>query len=89
MSDELNLSNLKPAQARKDRKRVGRGTSLTTCPAGAFVITCFFIIADSILGKDKSQTLRYAIRPSSSMGAYGRQIGGCSHLEHCGCKTTQ
>jgi large subunit ribosomal protein L15 len=25
MSDELNLSNLKPAQARKDRKRVGRG----------------------------------------------------------------
>jgi large subunit ribosomal protein L15 len=25
MSDELNLSNLKPAQARKTRKRVGRG----------------------------------------------------------------
>src|SRR3954454_6339430 len=25
MPDELNLSNLKPAQARKDRKRVGRG----------------------------------------------------------------
>lgn len=25
MSDELNLSSLKPAQARKDRKRVGRG----------------------------------------------------------------
>ena len=25
MSDELNLSNLKPAQPRKDRKRVGRG----------------------------------------------------------------
>ena len=25
MSDELNLHNLKPAQARKDRKRVGRG----------------------------------------------------------------
>ena len=25
MSDELNLSNLQPAQARKDRKRVGRG----------------------------------------------------------------
>ena len=25
MSDELNLSNLKPAQARKDRKRIGRG----------------------------------------------------------------
>jgi large subunit ribosomal protein L15 len=25
MTDELNLSNLKPAQARKDRKRVGRG----------------------------------------------------------------
>jgi large subunit ribosomal protein L15 len=25
VSDELNLSNLKPAQARKDRKRVGRG----------------------------------------------------------------
>ena len=25
MSDELNLSNLKPAQARKARKRVGRG----------------------------------------------------------------
>src|SRR5213596_1070804 len=25
MADELNLSNLKPAQARKDRKRVGRG----------------------------------------------------------------
>src|SRR5919199_3079516 len=24
-SDELNLSNLKPAQPRKDRKRVGRG----------------------------------------------------------------
>src|SRR5216110_3748136 len=25
MPDDLNLSNLKPAQARKDRKRVGRG----------------------------------------------------------------
>ena len=25
MPDELNLSNLKPAQARKDRKRIGRG----------------------------------------------------------------
>ena len=25
MPEELNLSNLKPAQARKDRKRVGRG----------------------------------------------------------------
>jgi large subunit ribosomal protein L15 len=25
VSDELNLSNLKPAQSRKDRKRVGRG----------------------------------------------------------------
>ena len=25
MADELNLSNLKPAQARKERKRVGRG----------------------------------------------------------------
>jgi large subunit ribosomal protein L15 len=25
MADELNLSNLKPAQARRDRKRVGRG----------------------------------------------------------------
>ena len=25
MADELNLSNLKPAQPRKDRKRVGRG----------------------------------------------------------------
>src|SRR5919198_3333868 len=25
MPDELNLSSLKPAQARKDRKRVGRG----------------------------------------------------------------
>jgi large subunit ribosomal protein L15 len=25
VSDELNLSNLKPAQAREDRKRVGRG----------------------------------------------------------------
>ena len=25
MSDELNLSNLKPAQARQDRKRIGRG----------------------------------------------------------------
>jgi large subunit ribosomal protein L15 len=25
MSDELNLSNLRPAQARKDRKRIGRG----------------------------------------------------------------
>src|ERR687891_1910077 len=25
MSDELNLSSLKPAQARKDRKRIGRG----------------------------------------------------------------
>ena len=25
MSDELNLSNLKPAQARKERKRIGRG----------------------------------------------------------------
>src|ERR671928_1697355 len=26
MPEKLNLSNLKPAQARKDRKRVGRGT---------------------------------------------------------------
>src|SRR6185295_16352442 len=25
MADDLNLSNLRPAQARKDRKRVGRG----------------------------------------------------------------
>src|SRR5918992_5755448 len=25
MPDDLNLTNLKPAQARKDRKRVGRG----------------------------------------------------------------
>jgi hypothetical protein len=25
MAGELNLSNLQPAQARKDRKRVGRG----------------------------------------------------------------
>src|SRR5437867_13350073 len=25
MSDELNLSNLSPAQPRKDRKRIGRG----------------------------------------------------------------
>src|SRR5919109_5595360 len=25
MADELNLSNLRPAQARKDRKRLGRG----------------------------------------------------------------
>src|ERR671928_1392719 len=25
MADELNLSNLRPAQARRDRKRVGRG----------------------------------------------------------------
>src|SRR5881628_358599 len=25
MADELNLSNLQPAQARKDRKRIGRG----------------------------------------------------------------
>src|SRR5256886_9416941 len=25
MPDDLNLSNLKPAQARKDRKRIGRG----------------------------------------------------------------
>jgi large subunit ribosomal protein L15 len=25
MADELNLSNLKPAQARRDRKRIGRG----------------------------------------------------------------
>src|SRR5712664_4346456 len=25
MADELNLTSLKPAQARKDRKRVGRG----------------------------------------------------------------
>ena len=25
MADELNLSTLKPAQSRKDRKRVGRG----------------------------------------------------------------
>jgi ribosomal protein L15 len=25
MTEELNLSNLQPAQSRKDRKRVGRG----------------------------------------------------------------
>ena len=34
MADELNLSNLSPAQPRKDRKRVGRGLGSGKGPSG-------------------------------------------------------
>lgn len=34
---------------------------LSTCPAGAFVATGFFIIFNSTWGKDEPQTLRYAM----------------------------
>jgi hypothetical protein len=50
--------------------------SFTTFSAGAFVVTGFagavlrfFIIFNSIWGKDEPQTLRYAITLNRSMGA--------------------
>jgi hypothetical protein len=54
--------------------------SFTTFSAGAFVVTGFagavlrfFIIFNSIWGKDEPQTLRYAITLNRSMGADVRQ----------------
>jgi hypothetical protein len=43
--------------------------SFTTFSAGTFVVTGFFIIFNSIWGKDEPQILRYAITPNRSMGA--------------------
>ncbi len=51
--------------------RVARRMSFTTCSAGAFVVTGFFIIFNSIWGQDEPQTLRYAIILNCSMGADG------------------
>jgi hypothetical protein len=48
--------------------------SFTTFSAGAFVVTGFFIIFNSIWGKDEPQTLRYAITLNRSMGADVRQM---------------
>jgi hypothetical protein len=47
--------------------------SFTTFSAGTFVVTGFFIIFNSIWGKDEPQILRYAITPNRSMGADVRQ----------------
>ncbi|MCB6179017.1 hypothetical protein LHP98_12870, partial [Rhodobacter sp. Har01] len=41
----------------------------TTCSAGAFVVTRFFLISTSMWGQDEPQTLRHAITPNCSMGA--------------------
>jgi hypothetical protein len=49
--------------------RVARRMSFTTCSAGAFVVTGFFIIFNSIWDKDEPQFLRYAITRNCSMGA--------------------
>jgi hypothetical protein len=48
--------------------------SFTTFSAGTFVVTGFFIIFNSIWGKDEPQILRYAITPNRSMGADVRQL---------------
>jgi hypothetical protein len=53
--------------------RVARRISFTTCSAGAFVVTGFFIIFNSNSGKDEPQTLHYAITQNCSMGADVRQ----------------
>jgi hypothetical protein len=53
--------------------RVARRISFTTCSAGTFVVTGFFIIFNSNWGKDEPQTLRYAIMLNCSMGADGGQ----------------
>jgi hypothetical protein len=50
--------------------------SFTTCSAGAFVVTGFFIIFNSNWGKDEPQILRYAIMLNCSMGADGGHSGG-------------
>ena len=55
--------------------RIARRLSFTTCSAGAFVVTGFFIIFNPSWGKDEPQTLRYAITLNCSMGTDG---------EHCG-----
>ncbi len=54
-----------------------RRISFTTCSAGAFVGTGFFLISTSMWGQDEPQTLRYAITPNCSMSADGGQ-GGAS-----------
>ena len=56
--------------------RVARRISFTTCSAGAFVVTGFFIIFNSIWGKDEPQTPRYAITLNCSVGADGGQGRG-------------
>jgi hypothetical protein len=56
--------------------RVARRMSFTTCSAGAFVVTGFFIIFNSNWGKDEPQILRYAIMLNCSMGADGGHSGG-------------
>ena len=45
--------------------------SFTTCSAGAFVATEFFLISTSMWGQDELQTLHYAIMLNCSMGADG------------------
>lgn len=54
------------------------GNCLTSCSAGAFVVTCFagavlrfFIIFNPMWGKDELQTLRCAIMLNGSMDANG------------------
>jgi hypothetical protein len=49
--------------------RVARRMSFTTCSAGDFVVTGFFLISTSTWGQDEPETLRYAIRPNCSVGA--------------------
>jgi hypothetical protein len=47
--------------------------SFTTCSAGAFVVTGFFLIFTSMWGQDEPQTLRCAITPNCPKGADGGQ----------------
>ena len=47
--------------------------SFTTCSAGAFIVTGFFLIFTSMWGQDEPKTLRYAITLNCSMGADGGQ----------------
>ena len=54
-----------------DPLRVARRMSFTTCSAGDFVVTGFFLISTSMWGQDEPQTLRYAIMPNCSVGADG------------------
>ena len=62
-------------------QRYARRISFTTCSAGVFVVTGFFIIFNSIWGKDEPQTLRYAITLNCSMGADGGQTHHVNILE--------